>query len=507
MKKEQDKYGARRELAQKRKKQLQKMQNSKIKPSTKRAIWGSVAAVVAVLIIAVLVFFNAGFTRRWVTALQVGDEKVSTAEFNYYYTDQVMNTYNTYYQYFGGSYMPFDTTKSLRRQKYSDSQSWSDYFVGTATSYIQSVKTLKQAAKGAGYQLSPEGVTKVEAQITNLKTYAKNQNLTVDRYLTKAYGLGMNENVIRGILTDLQLANEYEAVLRDKPTYTDEDLEAYYKDSVKETYTYVDIRYLSFDKVDATASNAGKTLEQAKEEADKFMEGIADEEEYSKRAVLELKERATEKKDEVTDTTLHENASLASLKSMDEAMYNWAVDESRKAGDMTVITKSNGNGYYAVYLVQTQHRFDYQSANIRQIFLSVEDTSKEEDMKKAKEKAESLLAEWKAGAATEESFAALADANSALDYEGGLQKELAKGSDDISAWIFDAERKPGDTAVLESSGGYHVVYFVGLDREYWKVQVESALRSDDFNKLFEQLKDQYTVTRGVVGLWMRSEPF
>ena len=32
-------------------------------------------------------------------------------------------------------------------------------------------------------------------------------------------------------------------------------------------------------------------------------------------------------------------------------------------------------------------------------------------------------------------------------------------------WIFDASRKPGDTGIVESDYGYHIIYFVGDNKE------------------------------------------
>ena len=99
MSEEKDKFAQRRADAQKRKKQLQKMQNAKIKPSTRSKLNGLLIALAVILVAGVIVFFEAGFVRRLTTAMKVGDERVSSAEFDYYYSDQVISTYNTYYQY------------------------------------------------------------------------------------------------------------------------------------------------------------------------------------------------------------------------------------------------------------------------------------------------------------------------------------------------------------------------------------------------------------------------
>ena len=116
MSEEQDKFEKRKKEALKRKKQLQRQQKSKLKPSTKKRLTIVGSSVLAIVLIAAIVILNAGFTRRMTTAVEVGSEKVSSAEYSYYYIQQAVSTYNMYVQYFGSSYAPFDTGKSLSKQ-------------------------------------------------------------------------------------------------------------------------------------------------------------------------------------------------------------------------------------------------------------------------------------------------------------------------------------------------------------------------------------------------------
>ena len=295
MSEEQNKFEKRKQEAQKRKRKLQKMQNSKIKPRTKHVlavVGGSLAAIIVVI---ALVFANAGFTRRMVTALEIGNEKVSSAEYSYYYIQQAISTYNTYAQMIG--YAPFDTGKSLDRQDYSDTQSWADYLSDSAISALRGIKTLVQAANEEGFTISEEGVETVERTMQSLQTYADSANMTLNRYLADVYGLGMNEELMRQTQMDYQLALEYEEALRARPEYTEEDLEEYYQNSVYDTYTYVDLRYYEFAQEDATDDSEGKTLEEAKAEADDFISDIESAADYSRKIRALLREEALENTD------------------------------------------------------------------------------------------------------------------------------------------------------------------------------------------------------------------
>lgn len=73
-----------------------------------------------------------------------------------------------YYQHTGGSYVPFDTGKSLNKQKYSDTQTWEDYFVESAVTAVQNIKTLVLAAQAEGFTLSESGKAAVESTMTSL---------------------------------------------------------------------------------------------------------------------------------------------------------------------------------------------------------------------------------------------------------------------------------------------------------------------------------------------------
>ena len=51
---------------------------------------------------------------------------------------------------------------------------------------------------------------------------------------------------------------------------------------------------------------------------------------------------------------------------------------------------------------------------------------------------------------------------------------------EFNDWCFDANRKPGDTAVVTTDYGCHVMYFVGTsDTTYRDHMIESTLRSED----------------------------
>lgn len=92
--------------------------------------------------------------------------------------------------------------------------------------------------------------------------------------------------------------------------------------------------------------------------------------------------------------------------------------------------------------------------------------------------AKSLLATWKKNA-TEANFSEIAFANSedtGSSVNGGLYSNLSKGqlTSELDEWCFDAAREPGDTAIIKTNCGYHIVYFSGTT-DIWFDRAEKDL--------------------------------
>ena len=177
-----------------------------------------------------------------------------------------------------------------------------------------------------------------------------------------------------------------------------------------------------------------------------------------------------------------------------------------------MLEDESGSAYY-VAVFESKSRNDYDTVDVRHILiqpeaseLSSDDEGYEDDVaaKKAEalEKAEALLEEWKAGEATEDSFAELAKTNSSdgSASEGGLYTEVYKGQmvAEFEDWCFDPARQAGDTGVVETTYGAHVMYFVGYDTPYWQVQVRNNLRTDAVNQWYEEKTGELTVEQGKV---------
>lgn len=103
------------------------------------------------------------------------------------------------------------------------------------------------------------------------------------------------------------------------------------------------------------------------------------------------------------------------------------------------------------------------------------------------QKAQEILDQWLSGDKTEDSFATLANENSAdtgSNTNGGLYSGVTEGQmvEAFNDWCFDSSRQVGDYGIVKTQYGYHIMYFCG-SQLLWESQAKSDLLaqlSNDF---------------------------
>lgn len=107
-----------------------------------------------------------------------------------------------------------------------------------------------------------------------------------------------------------------------------------------------------------------------------------------------------------------------------------------------------------------------------------------------RQQAQSILDGWLKEGGTEDAFAALANQHSVdggSNTNGGLYTEVMAGDmvENFDAWCFDEARKTGDSGLVKSEFGYHIMYFVD-SQEIWYTYAKSTLISDLMNQRIEE---------------------
>ena len=119
------------------------------------------------------------------------------------------------------------------------------------------------------------------------------------------------------------------------------------------------------------------------------------------------------------------------------------------------------------------------------------------DSESSKSTALSYLSKWQKYA-NESYFGELAyqvSADIATRKSGGVYRDLYQGqlTGELNDWCFDAARQPGDTAVVKSDAGYHVVYFQSA-AERWYVEAERDLLNQQLCQLITTALETYLMT-------------
>ena len=149
---------------------------------------------------------------------------------------------------------------------------------------------------------------------------------------------------------------------------------------------------------------------------------------------------------------------------------------------------------------------DTKTVDVRHILIMPEgatnetvrtETFPEEAWEAGRVKAQAILDGFLAGETTEENFGLLAIQNTqdpGSAETGGLYTAVSQG-DMVAAfdeWCFDAAHQPGDTDIVKTEFGYHVMYFVG-SHAVWQEYAKNDLLAERSNKLLEETSVKYPI--------------
>lgn len=108
-------------------------------------------------------------------------------------------------------------------------------------------------------------------------------------------------------------------------------------------------------------------------------------------------------------------------------------------------------------------------------------TYSEDEWATALSEAERILKQWNEGEATEESFAVLANTYSedgGSNTIGGLYEDVHIDSNyvpEFKNWAIDFTRKPGDVEIVQTTYGYHIMYFVSGENYFERLVGEQLV--------------------------------
>ena len=496
-----------------------------------------IIAAIGLSIFAVQGINNSGVIDRNTVAAVIGENEIDSIQMNYYYVDYIRNMYTQLQNAYGSSASSIlsgqglNMNLPLNEQKYDTTtgETWAEYYLELALDRAKSDYALYNKAMTEGFELSEEEKANLEYNTQMMELSAMYSGYTsVNKYLRDVYGYGANTDSYAKYAEISTIAAAYYTKNSDALTYNDAVIREYEEDKYDNysTFSYAlysvnSSSYLTDGTKDEngnvtyTDDQKAAALKAAEEAANKLATNHTITELDKAISLMDINEGK-----ENVASTKNEDVMFTNIPA---ALQEWLAEESRSADDITVIPievsslDADGKevktvtGYYVVGFMSRDDNLR-ALANVRHLLVQFEGgttnsatgttTYTDEQKAAAKAEAEGYLQQWKDGNATEDTFIELVKEHSddGSASEGGLFEDIHPASslvDSFKNWALDTTRKPGDTGVIASEYGYHVMYYVSDDElTYRDYMITEDLRTADMEKWHEGILEPVTATLG-----------
>ena len=491
----------------------------------RRAVAITVSAVVLFALV-ILIVSGSGIMQANMKALTIGDVPISGAEFDFHYFRQFYETYSMYEMYGMLEYLGLDPNRPFNRQSaFGGDETWAEYFEDEAVQALTVIVAQSEAAKREGIALTQEDLANIDDAVAAIEASAAQNGLKPDRLLRDSYGRGITLDSYRAILERAVLSDRYVTATLASYDRSDAELESYYEDN-RERYDYIDYHTFKIGGFppEPSESEEGYTDEELesyraaqRERADEMLSRVTVSESF-----WALSREYTEEGDnsddgdggdddsndsdddddhdheDETDGTLVEKYAVSSLGETTTAEFLLA--DGRKAGDKAVVEDGDD---FIVLLFLKRYRDEEKTCDVRHLLVPFDDYGSAEE---AEARAEELLRQWKEGAANEAYFAELANefsTDGGSNTNGGLYENLNSSTsfvEPFKEWYLDPARRPGDTGIVETEYGYHIMFFSGQNDPVWKVNVRSAMDNEQYQEHREGLTEGLAYKRHWFGM-------
>jgi len=499
-----------------------------------------VFVLIAASVLGVRGINNSGIIDRNTIAAVTGNHELNSIMVNYYFTDHIQNLYQQWKSDYGDnlsvyiSMMGLDLNAPLNAQQSAmdADKTWAEYFLDAALNKARTDLALYDKAMAEGFELSEDEQSALDSNEQMLQIYAMYGGFqNANQYLRAIYGYGANVDSYNEYAKITTIASAYYTAYSESLTYNEAAIDAYGGEGADKFDNYSSFSYAIYN-VNVSDYLTGGTEDEdgnvtynddekaaAQKKAEEVANGLK---EAGGLDALDAAIAALEINAEKETTVSSTKNDLVKFTDLPEEFREWMANSERKNGDITVInnesktTDADGketttvNGYYVLCFMERNDNLR-PLANVRHLLVQFEGgttdsqgnkTYSDTEKAKAKEEAEKYLQEWKDGAATEDSFIELVKKNSddGSKDSGGLFEDIHPESpyvESFLAWSLDSARKPGDTGVIISDYGYHVMYYSSDDAlTYRDHMITEDLRAEDVEEWYNAIIEPTTITTG-----------
>ncbi len=466
---------------------------------------------------------SAVFEKNTIVA-NVDGHDLNMIEFSYYYVDAVESFYNNVYNTYSTSTdlylstLNLDLTKPLDQQMNDEiGDTWFAYFYEDALTIAKRDFAMCKLAEADSEFDATEAVnTAVSNAQMNLSWMAMYSGYSdVNTYLRNKYCNGANESSYLEYAKRSTTAVEYINAHQESLSYTDSDFRAYeeaegYHKFSSFNFASYTVSYESFLTGGTEDEEGNKTYSDAEKDAARLAAMDAAEK-LAENTTIEDFDAA------IAALPFNEGKTVASNKnpailysSLKEVYGEWLGNPDRVEGDMkafpveSTATDANGNektvvNSYTVVMYQSTNENLMHLSNVRHLLVQFQGgktengntTYSQEEKDAAKKEATDLYNKWQDEGGSEEKLIELIKANSddGSASTGGLFEDIHPDSNYVANflnWSIDAERQKGDSAIVETEYGYHIMYFVGHgDMTYRDYMINNTLINNAMDEWYE----------------------
>lgn len=451
----------------------------------------------------------------------VDGQKISIGMYDYYYASIV----SYYEQYASYGYYSLDTTKDYSKQYTTDDDgnkiSWQKFFETEALKEVEQITTYYSKALKEGVTLTSAQKKTIEKQISTLKDSASQNDVSLDQYIKANFGTYCSEDTIRIMLEQYYLSANYKGKFKCETKVTDNDVDKYYNDH-KNDYKKIEFYYIAspYDATDDNSKNESiKTAEKimAKMKDKKSVIALVPEV-YSSyidsqvKSSMEQDSTLTEKKAREEAIKSYESNVVTTVSGsdspFDDKMNTWLFSDDTKVGSKKYYIDEDAKYIYIVLKTSKASVEEDETYTVRHILVAPESGSNsssstsekteytDEQWAAAKKKADSILAKFNKTDKSEYEFAKLAEqystdsastSSGSNDSFGGLYESVTLGQmvPDFEKWSIDDSRKYGDTGIVKSDYGYHIMFFINDCPEY-QSKIIAQIKSDRLSNMIDK---------------------
>lgn len=451
----------------------------------------------------------------------VDGQKISIGMYDYYYASIV----SYYEQYASYGYYSLDTTKDYSKQYTTDDDgnkiSWQKFFETEALKEVEQITTYYSKALEEGVTLTSTQKKTIDKQISTLKDSASQNDVSLDQYIKANFGTYCSEDTIRIMLEQYYLSANYKGKFKCETKVTDNDVDKYYNDH-KNDYKKIEFYYIAspYDATDDNSKNESiKTAEKimAKMKDKKSVIALVPEV-YSSYIDSQVKSSMaqdstlTEKKAREEAVKSYESNVVTTVSGsdspFDDKMNTWLFSDDTKVGSKKYYIDESAGYIYIVLKTSKASVEEDETYTVRHILVAPESGSNsssstsekteytDEQWAAAKKKADSILAKFNKTDKSEYEFAKLAEqystdsastSSGSNDSFGGLYESVTLGQmvPDFEKWSIDDSRKYGDTGIVKSDYGYHIMFFINDCPEY-QSKIIAQIKSDRLSNMIDK---------------------